>query len=68
MQKEVTSRRNNRVRDFPEHQVGFPERNDVSNPNIEMERIHIDLETMGMSKKSADAISREISGTSSHGK
>jgi hypothetical protein len=64
MQKEGTSRRNKRVHDFPERQVGFPERNDVSNPNIEMERIHIDLETMGMSKKSADAISREIRGTS----
>jgi hypothetical protein len=61
MQKEVTSRRNNRVYDFPERQVGFPERNDVSNPDIEMERIHVDLETMRISKKSAAAISREMS-------
>lgn len=68
MQKEVMSRRNNRVHDFPERQVGFPERNDVSNPNIEMERIHVDLETMGMSKKSAEAISREIMGTNSPAK
>jgi hypothetical protein len=58
MRKEVTSRRNNRVYDFPERQVGFPERNDVSNPDIEMERIHVDLETMRMSRKS----SRDLEG------
>ena len=64
MQKEkVNIRRNRRVNDFPELQVGYPERNDVSNPNIDMERIHVDLETMGISKKSAAEIAREIRGT-----
>lgn len=51
------------MNDFPELQVGFPERNDASNPNIDMERIHVDLETMGLSKKSAGQITREIRGT-----
>lgn len=55
-------RRNKRLNDFPELQVGYPERNDVSNPNIEMERIHVDLETMGISKKSAAEIAREMRG------
>lgn len=64
MRKEkVTSRRNKRLNDFPELQVGFPERNDVSNPNTGMERIHVDLETLGISKKSAEEITREIRGT-----
>ncbi len=27
--------RKGRVHDFPEHQVGFPERNDVHNPDAE---------------------------------
>ncbi len=59
----VTSRRKRKLNDFPELQVGFPERNDVSNPNIGMERIHVDLETLGISKKSAEEITREIRGT-----
>jgi hypothetical protein len=49
-----------RPNDFPEHQVGYPERNDVSNPNNEMERIHVDFETLGLSKKSAAQITREL--------
>ena len=49
-----------RLNDFPEHQVGYPERNDVSNPHHEMERIHVDLETLGLSKKSAAEITREL--------
>jgi len=49
-----------RPNDFPEHQVGYPERNDVSNPNDEMERIHVDLETLVLSKKTAAEITREI--------
>ena len=53
----ITRRRPN---DFPEHQVGYPERNDVRNPNHEMERIHVDLETLGLSKKSAAEITREL--------
>lgn len=56
-------KQNRRRNDFPELQVGFPERNDVSNPNMEMERIHVDLETLGISKKSAAELIREIRGT-----
>lgn len=63
MQNTDSSLRRNRLNDFPELQVGFPERNDVSNPNIEMERIHVDFETLGISKKSAAEIMREIRGT-----
>jgi hypothetical protein len=59
MQNEKVNRRKRR-NDFPEFQVGYPERNDVSNPNSEMERIHVDLETLGISKKSAAEIAREI--------
>ena len=64
MQKnDVTIKRNKRRNDFPELQVGYPERNDVSNPNMEMERIHVDFETLGTSKKSARELAREIRGT-----
>jgi hypothetical protein len=60
---ELNIKQNRRCNDFPELQVGFPERNDVSNPNIDMERIHVDFETLGTSKKSAAEITREIRGT-----
>ena len=60
--EQVNIRRNSRLNDFPELQVGYPERNDVSNPNIEMERIHVDLTTLGISKKSAAEIAREMRG------
>jgi hypothetical protein len=60
--KQIKVRPNRRLNDFPELQVGYPERNDVSNPNLEMERIHVDLETMGISKKSAAEIAQEIKG------
>lgn len=61
MQNEQANiRRKKRLGDFPELQVGYPERNDASSPNIEMERIHVDFETMGISKKSASEIAREI--------
>ncbi|MEX2235202.1 MAG: hypothetical protein WD824_23770 [Cyclobacteriaceae bacterium] len=59
----INIKRNKRRNDFPELHVGFPERNDVSNPNMEMERIHVDFETLGISKKSAAEITREIRGT-----
>lgn len=59
----VNIKRNKRRNDFPELQVGYPERNDVSNPNMEMERIHVDFETLGISKKSASELAREIRGT-----
>jgi hypothetical protein len=63
MQNEQINKRSRRCNDFPELQVGFPERNDVSNPNMEMERIHVDFETFGISKKSAAELIREIRGT-----
>mgnify|MGYP003577117386 FL=1 len=61
--EEVNIKRKKRVHDFPELQVGYPEGNDVSNPNLEMERIHVDLETLGISKKRAAELAREIRGT-----
>ena len=45
--------------DYPEMQVGFPERNDVTFPNEEMERIHVDLETLKLSRKSGDELTQE---------
>lgn len=53
-------KRSRRVHDYPELQVGFPERNDVANPNQEMERLHVDLETLGVTKKSAAELAREL--------
>ena len=58
--EQVNMKRSRRLNDFPELQVGFPERNDVSNPNLEMERYHVDLETLGISKKSAAELVREM--------
>ena len=58
--EQVNIKRSRRLNDFPELQVGFPERNDVSNPNLEMERYHVDLETLGISKKSAAELAREM--------
>jgi hypothetical protein len=60
MQNGQVKLKRRRPNDFPEHQVGYPERNDVSNPNNEMERIHVDFETLGLSKKSAAEITREL--------
>lgn len=60
--KNLDIKRKKRRNDFPERQVGFPERNDVSHPDIEMERIHVDVETLGTSKKSEAQILREIRG------
>ena len=53
-------KRSRRLHDYPELQVGFPERNDVANPNFEMERLHVDFETLGVSKKSAAELAREL--------
>lgn len=55
-QPKTGTRRN----DFPELQVGFPERNDASNPIDDMERIHVDLETMNISRTNTAAFTREI--------
>lgn len=60
MQNGQTKLNRSRPNDYPEHQVGYPERNDVSNPNDEMERIHVDLETMGLSRRSAAEVTREL--------
>ena len=53
---------NNRINDFPELQIGYPERNDVRNPNLEMERIHVDLENFELLRTTADGVTREIRG------
>ena len=64
MQNEnVNMKRSRRLHDFPELQVGFPERNDVTNPNLEMERFHVDFQTLGISKKSAAELARELRGS-----
>jgi hypothetical protein len=52
--------RNTRLNDYPELQVGFPERNDVRNPVYEMERIHVDLESLELSKTNFQGIAKEI--------
>jgi hypothetical protein len=51
---------NRRPSDFPELQVGYPERNDVRNPNDEMERIHVDLESFELSRKTAEEVTLEF--------
>lgn len=58
--EQVNTKRSRRLHDYPELQVGFPERNDVTNPNLEMERLHVDFETLGVSKKSAAELAREL--------
>lgn len=59
---------NKRAHDFPERQVGFLERNDVMNPNAEMERIHVDPETMNISRKNVKDFTREITGVNAEDK
>jgi hypothetical protein len=56
----VEPKREHRRNDFPELQVGFPERNDAANPIDEMERIHVDLETLSISRKNTKEFTREI--------
>lgn len=51
-----------RVREYPELQVGFPERNEIPDPVGDMERVHVDLETFNISRKSAVEFTREIRG------
>ena len=50
-----------RPNDFPELQIGYPERNDVKNPNSEMERIHVNLENFELKRTTADGIVRDES-------
>jgi hypothetical protein len=52
--------RNSRRYDFPELQVGFPERNDVESPSLDMERIHVDFSTLNISRKNGRELTREI--------
>lgn len=54
--------RSKTLRDYPELQVGFPERNDATTPNNEMERIHVDLETMEISRKTEREVTGAIAG------
>lgn len=55
-------KRQTKRNDYPENQVGFPERNDASNPNTERERVHVDLETLDISRKSAQDLDKEVKG------
>jgi hypothetical protein len=50
-----------RPNDFPELQIGYPERNDVRDPNHEMERIHVNLDNFELKRTTADGITREKS-------
>lgn len=60
MNQNIQKRRPN---DFPELQIGYPERNDVRDPNHEMERIHVNLENLELLRTTADGITRENEGT-----
>jgi hypothetical protein len=53
-----------RVKDYPELQVGFPERNECT-PVDDMERIHVDLETMDISRKNLQEFTKEITESNS---
>jgi hypothetical protein len=55
MDKNYSNRRSN---DFPESQIGYPERNDVRNPNGDMERIHVNLENFQLHRTNAEGIVR----------
>ena len=56
-----------RPNDFPELQIGYPERNDVRDPNAEMERIHVDLESFELKRTTADGLIRRNVGGDSFG-
>lgn len=57
------STENNRPNDYPELQIGYPERNDVSNPNGDMERIHVNFENFELKRLNADGVVREMRAT-----
>lgn len=46
---------------FPEQKVGFPECNDASVPSEDQERVHVDIESLKLSRKSARELKREAS-------
>lgn len=48
-----------RVREYPENQVGFPERNDCMSP-AEMERVHVNLETLDLTRTNLQEFTKEI--------
>jgi hypothetical protein len=58
----VEYKRESRVGDYPELQVGFPERNDASSPNLDRERIHVDLDTLNISRTTEEEVTREVTG------
>jgi hypothetical protein len=53
------NRTGSRVKDYPELQVGFPERNDCMNPS-DMERFHVDFETLDISRTNLQEFTKEI--------
>lgn len=57
----VMNKNGRRTGNFPELYVGFPERNDASEP-YETERIHVDLDTLSISRKSESEVTRAILG------
>jgi hypothetical protein len=59
MNQQIQNRRPN---DFPELQIGYPERNDVRDPNHEMERLHVNLDSLELLRTTADGITRELRG------
>lgn len=46
---------------FPEQKVGFPECNDASVSSEDRERIHVDVESLKLSRKSGRELKREES-------
>jgi hypothetical protein len=56
---------NRRLNDFPELQIGYPERNDVRNPNVELERMHASVERPGLSSRNDEQRLPEPKGNSS---
>ena len=59
MKSNMNNKSQTRIREFPELQVGFPECNDAS-PIVEMERVHVDFETMDISRKNAREVTLAI--------
>jgi len=52
------------VRDYPELQVGYPERNDVRSPEYVRERIHVDLESLKLIRASENELKAHMRGSS----
>jgi len=56
MNRNIHKKRQN---DFPELQIGYPERNDVRDPNHEMERLHVDLDNFELRRTKANELTRD---------